>query len=91
MKLRGMDLNPKTAEEVKDCETPDGMRRRIQQYSREDPMVRQVLDMARYHGLSGEDTYTILAFNALRDRERFMDQVMEWHVLNVKPQVIQKP
>lgn len=88
MKLREMDINPKTAEETRDAETPEGMRRRIQQYSREDPMVRQVLDMARYHGMSGEDTYTILAFYALRDRERFMDQVMEWHMLNVKPQVI---
>lgn len=91
MKLRGMDINPTTAEDVKDAETPEGMRRRIMQYSREDPMVRQVLDMARYHGMSGEDTYTVLAFNALRDRERFMDQVLEWHHLNVRPQIIPKP
>ena len=91
MKLRGMDINPKTAEETKDADTPEGMRRRIQQYAREDPLVRQVLDMARYQGLSGEDTYTILAFAALRDRERFMDQILEWHMVTVKPQVIPKP
>jgi hypothetical protein len=91
MKLRGMDIDPKTAEETKDAETPAGMRRRILQYSREDPMVRQVLDMARYHGMSGEDTYTVLAFNALRDRERFMDQVLDWHATHVPPYVIPKP
>lgn len=91
MKLRDMDINPRTAEEVKDAETPEGMRRRIQRYAREDPLTRQVLEMGRYHGLSGEDLYTILAFNALRDRERFMDQVLEWHMVTVKPKVIPKP
>ena len=91
MKLRQMDLPPKTAEEIKDAETPEGMRRRLQQYAREDPLVRRVLEMARYQGLSGEDTYTILAFHALIDRERFMDQILDWNMLNIKRQVITKP
>lgn len=91
MKLREMDIKPRTPEETEDAETPDGMRRRILEYSREDPMVRRVLDMARHYGMSGEDTYTILAFRALCDRERFMDQVMEWHALDVTPKFIQKP
>lgn len=91
MKLRDMDINPTTAEEVKDAETPEGMRRRILRYSREDPMVRTILDMARYHGLSGEDTMTILAFNALRDRERFMDQMLDEAMRKPMPPIIFKP
>ena len=67
-----MKLKPETAEEVNECATPDGMRRRLQEYAYRggEPMVKAIFDAARYRGLSGEDTMLWLAFEALQGLER---------------------
>lgn len=61
-----MKLEPKTAEEVNECATPQGMRKRLNLYSRHNPLVRACYDKAFYSGLSGEDLMTWLAFEALK-------------------------
>jgi hypothetical protein len=42
------------------------------------PLARQVEDMARYTGLSGEDHYALLAYHALRLADRLQQQVVDF-------------
>jgi len=88
--LGDMKLKPHTAEEVTDCATPDGMRRRLQKYSYMggESMVKAIFDAARYRGLSGEDTMTWLAFEALQGMERYKGMVLEQYMLNPIPPII---
>jgi len=68
--FRDMNIKPETAEEVTECADPRGMRKRILEYGyRGDSMTKAILDSARYRGLSGEDTMTWLAFEALKKAE----------------------
>ena len=86
--LREMDLDPKTKDEIEDCLTPDGMRRRLFKYSFSDALTRNVYDMSKYRGLSGEDTMTVLAFEALRRLEKLTDQHLEFVMTNPMPPII---
>jgi len=60
---------PETAEEVERHATLDGMRKAIWEAYRDSPVIRMGLETARYNGLNGEDTYTLLAYHALRQLE----------------------
>ena len=73
-----MLLKPETAEEVTECADPRGMRKRLLEYSYRggEPMVKVILDSSRYRGLSGEDTMTWLAFEALRQLEHLKGLVL---------------
>jgi len=73
-----MLLKPETAEEVTECADPRGMRKRLLEYSYRggEPMVRAILDSARYRGLSGEDTMTWLAFEALKSMEQLKGLIL---------------
>ncbi len=73
-----MPLKPETAEEVTECADPRGMRKRLLEYSYrgDEPIVRAIFDAARARGLSGEDTMTWLAFEALQGMERFKGMVL---------------
>ena len=46
MRYRDMKIAPRTAEEIKDCETPDGMRRRIRKYSFSDALTHNLIESA---------------------------------------------
>lgn len=59
------------------------MRKAILDASRDSALIRNALDSQRYMGLSGEDTYTVLAYYALRELERHW-QVNMAH-LNMMP------
>ena len=85
-----MKLKPETAEEITDCATPDGMRRRLQQYAYRggEPMVKAVFDMARVRGLSGEDMMTILAFEALKGLEHYKAIVLDIAMRDPNPAAI---
>lgn len=87
-----MKLKPHTAEEVNDCATPDGMRRRLQEYAHRggEPIVKAIFDAARFRGLSGEDTMTWLAFEALQGMARYKAMVLEQAMLNPNPPFIPK-
>ena len=66
-----MTIAPQTDEEKKDCETPDGVRRRLRKvyYHHSDPLVRMVMQVAEHRGMSGEDMYAVMAFEALKQLE----------------------
>lgn len=85
-----MKLKPHTAEEVTDCATPDGMRRRLQEYAYHgaEPIVKVIFDAARYRGLSGEDTMVWLAFEALQGMEKYKELVLAQYMLNPSPSLI---
>jgi len=75
--LRRFDITPRTAEETKETETCDGMRKRIFRYAYEDALTRAVMDIARFNGMSGDDTMVLLAYQALVSREKLMDECYE--------------
>jgi len=84
--FRGMSIKPETAQEVTECADPRGMRKRILEYGyRGDSMTKAILDQSRYQGLSGEDTMTWLAFEALQKAERLEDTVLEELMLRPGP------
>ena len=85
-----MKLRPETAEEIEDCTTPDGMRRRLFKYGFSNPLVRNVVDSSRMRGLSGEDTMTWLAFEALKRAERLQEITLETVNSNVRAPLIIK-
>lgn len=65
-------------EPIKDTDIPtfDQMREAIYQGSRDSHLVRQVLDTANYRGLSGEDKYVLLAYQALLHLEDVHKRLM---------------
>ena len=74
-----MKLKPETADEITECADANGIRRRLRHYaySGSEPMVKAVLDMALYRGLSGEDTMTWLAFEALQRLEHCKGLILD--------------
>lgn len=91
MKFRQWDINPKTAEEINEASTIEGMRKRIQQYAYNDALTKVSLDGAYHRGLSGEDTMTLLAYNALCWREKQMDAELDRLAIDPKPPLIFGP
>lgn len=74
-----MKLKPETAPEVTECADPRGMRKRLQEYAYRgsEPIVKAIFDAARYQGLSGEDTMTWLAFEALKGLEQYKGMLLD--------------
>ena len=91
--FRGMSINPETAQEVTECAEIQGMRKRITEYGyRGDALTRSILDSARYRGLSGDDTMTWLAFEALKRAEYFEGLVLSEAILRPPaPIIINQP
>lgn len=71
--------------QVKPADTPDEMRAEIYRVSYDDPMVRNVMRMSDHMGLSGEDRYVILAYNALRELTRMRQLVLDDKLMNAPP------
>lgn len=70
-------LKPESAKETEEAQTPQGMRKRLRQYARDDALTRNVWMMAQHHGLSGEDEMTVLAYNALVQLEALREQLLD--------------
>jgi len=85
-----MKLKPETAAEITECADPRGMRKRLMEYSYRgnEPIVRAVLEAAKHRGLSGEDTMTLLAFEALKGMELYKSMVIESAMLNPNPPLV---
>jgi len=87
--FRGMSIKPETAQEIKECAEIQGMRKRITEYGyRGDALTRNVLESARYQGLSGDDTMTWLAFEALKRAEQLEDMVLSQAMLRPPAPII---
>jgi hypothetical protein len=78
-------IAPQTDEEKKDCETPDGIRRRLRKvyYHYSDPTIVHVMRLAEARGMSGEDMYTVMAFEALKHMEDMQKRLLD--VYNTMP------
>ena len=72
-------LKSQTAE----IQTANGIRRRLLEASRNNSLIRAVFDMAQREGLSGEDTYALLAYHALVAKEEMEQQAID--ALNSRP------
>lgn len=58
-------IKAETAEEIEQVQTLAGLRKRIFEYSRHDPLIRRVMDLAMMHGLNTEEMFARLAYAAL--------------------------
>lgn len=81
-------LKPETEQEKKDAETINGKRQRIRTHQYHDMLTANIMDRARYEGLSGEDTYVMLAYAALLDRERLQAVISEYVLTTPRPVVM---
>lgn len=73
---------PATAEDIKEQAELNGMRAAIERGSRDSHLIRSCLDMARYQGLSGEDKYVVLAYQALLALEDFHKRTLRFMELS---------
>lgn len=64
-------------EKIRLAKDVNAMRKELLRMQRYDGLVRSVMDLADYQGLSAEDRYVILAYSALRERERLTEVVLE--------------
>jgi len=72
-------------EQVQDATTPREMRAEIFRLLRHDPLIRSVMDTADYNGMAAEDRYTLLAYYALKERNRLREMVLEQAMLRPPP------
>ena len=85
-----MKLKPETAAEVNEVATVQGMRKRLNEYAYRggNPMVKAIMDSARYRGLSGEDMMTWLAYEALIGYEHLQGLILEDAMRSPHPPLI---
>jgi len=74
-------------EQLNVATTTNEMRIEINRVSRYDPLIYHSLMAAEHLGLSGEDKYVILAYNALRDLAVIKQRLMDMEGL-IPPSVI---
>ncbi len=78
----------KILEQVRDATTPTEMRAELYRLRHFDQLVRAVFDAADYGGVSAEDRYTVLAYNAMRDRNKAMETALEFANCTVRPMIV---
>lgn len=78
-------------EQVKDATTPEEMRAEIFRLQYYDALVRAVMDSANYTGMGAEDRYTVLAYHALRAKNKSQALVYECVRTSVMPQILVPP
>jgi hypothetical protein len=69
---------PRNMQETEERSTADGMRRAIYQAQRDSALVRELMIRADAMGLSGEDRYVALAYNALVQLENVHQSLMDY-------------
>ena len=70
--------------------TCDEMRKAIYASQRESALIRRCLDTAHYAGMSGEDTYVLLAYHALLQLEDTHQRFMQLWNITAMPTVVPK-
>jgi hypothetical protein len=76
-KIRLGLTRPRTAEATQRESELNGMRQAIFKGSYDSHLIRNCLEKARHCGLSGEDTYVLLAYTALLQLEEHFQREME--------------
>jgi hypothetical protein len=86
--LRQMNLTPTNDHDAEECQFPRGIRRRLHEYSHHDQLTRAVFISAEAQGLSGEDTMTLLAFEALKRLQILEDRQIDIAMRSPTPTLI---
>lgn len=76
---------PQSAEDVEAQATLEGMRVAIRRGGRDSALIRSVLITAEKRGLSGEDTYTMLAYHSLMALEEGFQERLRIAEITPKP------
>lgn len=63
--------------------TPDEMRAALNKLRYDDPLVHAAFTAADYAGMSGEDRYTVLAYHAVTQKQKLLEQLLENHAMSV--------
>ena len=87
-------FEPKTAYDINECSTPQGIRRYVEHAvyrARVSPTLYYAFEQARTLGLSGEDKWTLIAFNALCAEERIRKQHLDHMERCIGPIFLEKP
>lgn len=70
----------------------DGMRRAIEAGRRDSALIATCLRQAEYNGMSGEDKYVLLAYQALVMLESYAQNTLKMAALSpVPPMIVGKP
>ena len=69
---------PRSIQEAEEQSTADGMRRAIFKAQRDSGLIRELMIRADVMGLSGEDRYVSIAYNALVQLENVHQSLMEY-------------
>lgn len=64
-------------EQVKEAVTPEEMRAELFRLTYHDNLVKAVWDLAEYRGLSAEDKYTILAYEAVKIKTDLQKKLLD--------------
>lgn len=73
---------PETAAGINAVADINGMRQAILKGQWESALIKQCMVQAMHAGLSGEDTYVLLAYHALIALEKSHQQNMKWIMLD---------
>jgi hypothetical protein len=73
-----------------DARDMNALRREIQQAMRDSALVRNIMYAADHEGLSAEDRYTLLAYEALVALETNWKQVIRTRMLDPMPPILFK-
>ena len=91
MTWNSWNIRPETGADVEQESTIQGQRQRIYRYSRESALVNNVLRASEARGLSGEDTMTALAYEALKRLEHIESLMLDQAYISPPPMIIAKP
>lgn len=80
----GLDGPQTTEEQLKIQSDVSAMRRAITFGQRDSAIIRRCLIMAERNGLSGEETYVLLAYNALLELERSWQLNLKLQSLDIR-------
>lgn len=72
-------------DQVREVETTNEMRAEIARLSRNDVLVRTVMDAADYAGMPAEDRYAVLAYHALSERAKFKRAALYYASITLRP------
>jgi hypothetical protein len=81
-------IKAETAEECEQILTEHGLRQRIFEASRYDPLVRQVMDLAMVEGLNTEEMFARLAYSALVAKDDAWAALLENLHTSVPPSIV---
>lgn len=67
------------------------MRKAITFGQRDSTIINQCLRVAEHHGLSGEETYVMLAYHALVQLQGFWEERLKLAMLDIRTSTFMKP